>query len=156
MTSADLMLGYQVAIGPWIVKVFAGASEESHVVVAHGTGGLPYDNRNAVQGSRIGFKGALETWWNIDNIAFLQTDLSWSEPFQAYGARIRGGYRLTPALSTGFELSGHGNANHDAERLGGFLRFEWTAGEISASGGLAAKGEDVTGLYGSLAVMLRF
>jgi len=156
MTTADLMLGYQVAMGPWIVKVFAGGSQETHTVVAHGGGNLPFDARNSVQGNRIGFKGTVETWWNIGNVAFLQTDLSWSQPFDAYGGRVRAGYRLTPALSTGLEAGLHGNANHDAGRLGGFLRFEWTAGELSASGGLAGRHDEIKGLYGSLGLMLRF
>ncbi len=156
MTTADLLLGYQLAMGPWILKVFAGASQETHTVVAHGGGNLLADPRNAVQGDRIGFKGAIETWWNIGNIAFVQTDLSWSQPFEAYGGRVRAGYRVTPALSTGAEVGLHGNANHDAGRLGTFLRFEWTAGEVSASGGLAARNDEITGLYGSLGLMLRF
>ncbi|MFM9942685.1 MAG: cellulose biosynthesis protein BcsS [Hyphomicrobiaceae bacterium] len=156
MTSSDVLLGYQHAFGPWIIKVFAGGTQETHAVVAHGDAGLAFDNRNAVQGSRIGFKGALETWLNIDNWAFLQTDVSWSQPFEAYGGRIRAGYRINPAFSAGLEAGVHGNANHDAGRLGSFLRFEWTAGEISASVGAAANSHEITGAYGSLAVMIRF
>ncbi len=156
MSSSDVLLGYQYAHGPWIIKVFAGASQETHTVVADGSSGLAFDNRNAVQGSRVGFKGALETWLNIDNWAFLQTDMSWSQPFEAYGGRLRAGYRINPALSTGLEAGVHGNANHDAGRLGTFLRFEWTAGEISAAAGFAANSHDVTGAYGSLGMMIRF
>ena len=50
----------------------------------------------------------------------------------------------------------HGNANHDAGRAGGFVRFEWTRGEISASARAAGNTHDITGPYGSLAVMIRF
>jgi hypothetical protein len=159
MQTADVLLGYQRAFGPWIVKVFAGGTQERHDVVAHGGQagpGLLLDDENAVQGARIGFKGALETWLNIDNRAFLQTDMSWSEPFKAYGSRLRAGYRLSPAFSTGLEAGAHGNANHDAGRAGAFLRFEWTGGEVSASAGAAASQREITGVYGSLGVMLRF
>lgn len=156
MTASDVLLGYQRAFGPWIIKVFAGGTQETHAVVAHGPVGLAVDNRNAVQGSRFGFKGAVETWLNIDNKAFLQTDLSWSQPFEAYGGRLRLGWRINPAFSTGIEASVHGNANHDAGRAGGFLRFEWTGGEISASIGAAGNSHDITGAYASAGVMLRF
>lgn len=156
MTTTDVMIGYQRAFGPWIVKIFAGGTEETHAVVAHGGSGLAFDTRNSVQGTRFGFKGALETWLNIDNVAFLQTDLSWSQPFEAYSSRIRAGYRISPALSAGLEAGVHGNANHDAGRLGSFLRFEWTGGEISASAGLAATTHEVTGAYGSIGLMFRF
>lgn len=156
MSSADLLLGYQHAFGPWIIKVFAGASQERHDIVAHGAGGLSIDDGNGVQGERLGFKGALETWLNIANVAFVQTDLSWSAPFKAYGTRVRAGYRLNPAFSTGLEAAVHGNANHDEGRLGAFLRFEWTGGEVSVSAGGAGNQRDVTGAYASVGLMLRF
>ena len=156
MWSTDLMLGYQAAAGLWIVKAFVGASQETHVVRPRGGDGLAVDTENAVQGDRLGFKGSLETWLNIDNIAFLQTDLSWSSAFKAYGGRVRTGYRLNPALSTGLEAGIHGNVNHDAGRAGAFLRFEWTGGEVSASAGAAGNHHDVTGIYGSLGLMIRF
>ena len=158
MHATDLMVGHHHAFGPWIVKVFAGGSQETHVVVAHGGGarGLTYDDENDVQGARMGFKGAIETWLNVDNFAFVQTDFSWSTPFKAYSSRIRTGYRLNPAFSTGLELGAHGNANHDAGRAGGFLRFEWTGGEISGAGGLGGTSHDISGAYGSLAIMMRF
>lgn len=156
MTSSDVLLGYQRAFGPWIIKVFVGGTQENHAIVANGPVGLAVDNRNSVQGTRFGVKGAIETWLNIDNKAFLQTDLSWSQPFEAYGGRVRAGYRINPAFSSGLEVGVHGNANHDAGRFGSFLRFEWTAGEISASAGLAANSHEITGAYGSIGMMLRF
>lgn len=156
MSSSEALVGYQHAFGPWIIKVFAGVAQETHTVVAHGPVGLAVDDRNAVQGDRFGFKGALESWLDLDNKAFLQTDLSWSQPFEAYGSRIRAGWRLTPALSTGLEAGAHGNANHDAGRIGAFLRFEWTAGEISASVGAAGNSHEITGAYASAGMMLRF
>lgn len=156
MTTADIMAGYQVHIGAWIVKTFVGATQETHTLTPIGNGTLAIDERNEVQGERLGLKGAVETWLNIQNAAFLQTDMSWSQPFQAYGARLRAGYRINPAISTGLEAGVHGNANHDAGRAGAFLRFEWTAGEISASAGAAANHHEITGPYGSMAIMLRF
>lgn len=145
----DVFLGYQHAFGPWIVKGFAGLSQDNHVIT-------PHDIENPVQGSRYGFKGALETWLTLGEYAFVQTDTSWSQVFNAYSARLRGGYRLHPAWSTGLELGATGNAAHDSGRLGAFLRLEWNFGEISVSTGGAGDRSGLTGPYSSIALMIRF
>lgn len=148
-TFTDLMLGYQQAFGPWIVKVFAGGNQDQHVIA-------PFDNKNSVQGQQRGFKAAVETWLNIDDVAFIQSETSWSQVFETYGGRVRAGLRVNPALSTGVEGAVNGNAAYDTGRLGAFGRFEWSRGEVSASGGVAGDRANVTGGYGTVAVMFRF
>ncbi len=156
MTTADLLVGYQKQFGAVIVKGFVGGSAEQHEIVASGARLLAIDTENAVQGGRISIKAALETWISFGNTGFLQTDINWSEAFSAYGGRLRAGYRINPAFSTGLELAAHGNINHDAGRAGAFLRFEWTQGEISASAGVAGNQNEITGPYGSISALFRF
>lgn len=148
-TFTDLMFGYQHAFGPWIVKVFAGGNQDQHLIA-------PFDTENSVQGQQRGFKAAVETWLNIDDVAFIQSETSWSQVFDTYGGRVRAGLRLNPALSTGLEGAVNGNAAYDTGRLGAFGRFEWSRGEVSASGGVAGDRANVTGGYGTVAVMFRF
>jgi hypothetical protein len=156
MTFADVSVGYQKALGPFIAKLYIGITDETHVVVPRGASVLAFDDQNKVQGSRRGLKGAIETWLSLGDWGFVHTDLNWSEPFGAYGGRTRLGYRLNPAWSTGLEAAVFGNANHDHGRAGGFLRFEWSQGEVSLAVGADGDQKAVTGAYGSLAAMLRF
>ena len=148
-TFTDLMLGYQQAFGPWIVKVFVGGSQDQHVIA-------PYDIENSVQGQRMGVKAAIETWLNIADRAFLQTETSWSQVFDTTGARVRAGYRINPAISAGLEGAYNANTVYEAGRLGSFARFEWSRGEISASGGVAGDRAGANGGYGTVNAMFRF
>ncbi len=156
MTFLDTLLGYQQQLGPLILKAYAGITEESHAVRPAGNAVLAIDDENAVQGSKRGLKGALETWLRLGEWGFVQTDVNWSQPFQAYSARLRFGHRLNPAWSWGLEAAVFGNANHDQGRAGGFLRFEWSRGEISLSTGAGGDQHEISGAYGSLNAMLRF
>lgn len=145
----DVFLGYQHTFGPWIVKGFVGLTQQWHAIA-------PYDIENSVQGSKYGLKAALETWLTIGDKAFVQTDASWAQTFQSYSARIRGGWRFNPNWSAGLELGATGNATYDGGRVGSFLRFEWSFGEVSISAGGTADRSDLTGPYGSVGVTVRF
>lgn len=146
---ADVFLGYQHTFGPWIVKGFAGVTQQWHRIT-------PLDIENSVQGGKLGFKGALETWLRIGETAFVQTDLHWAQAFETYSARIRGGYRLTPAWSVGMEAGATGNATYDAGRIGGFARLDWNFGEASISVGAVGDQSGTTGPYGSFGLLFRF
>jgi hypothetical protein len=148
-TYADLLLGYHVTIGPWIVKAYVGGSYERHDLT-------PFDLENPVHGGRAGVKAVLETWLSIGETAFVQTDTSWSQMFEAYGTRARLGYRLTPSVSVGIEAAAIGNLAHDSGRAGSFARYEWAGGEISVSGGGAGDISGVTGAYGSVGFLVRY
>ncbi len=145
----DIMIGYQHAIGPWIVKFYGGWTQDQHLLT-------PFDTENAVQGKKAGVKAALETWLNIADKAFIQSETNWTEVFDTYGGRVRFGYRLNPALSMGLEGAVNGNAVYDSGRAGSFARFEWSRGEISASGGVAGDRASLQGGYGSVGMMFRF
>lgn len=156
MHFTDMLIGYSQAFGPVIVKAYAGLTEERHVVQPAAGSALTFDDENAVQGVGRGLKLALETWVRLGDWGFMQTDVNWSAPFEAYSGRLRGGYRLNPAWSVGLEAAVFGNANHDQGRAGGFLRFEWSGGEVSLSAGAGGDISAVQGGYGSLNAMLRF
>ena len=80
--------------------------------------------------------------------------------------RGRLGWRLLPTLSIGIEAGAAGNIECDIARAGGFLRYEWAAGEVSASAGWSndklLDGTPVAGLaaastpYASLAWLTKF
>jgi len=92
--------------------------------------------------------------------------LSWGTIHDTYGGRGRLGWRLLPTLSIGIEAGAAGNIECDIARAGGFLRYEWAAGEVSASAGWSndklLDGTPVAGLaeastpYASLAWLTKF
>ena len=125
---ADVLAGYHQQLGPLTVKVFAGVSAADRQI-------RPDDPETVIRGTGLGGKMALETWWNLGDQAWTSVDLSWGSLYQSYAARARLGWRLTPALSVGIEAGGAGNLECDILRAGGFVRYEWAGGEISASGG---------------------
>ena len=112
--------------GPVTVKAFAGLAAAQYRVE-------PDDPETTIRGPGLGGKAALETWWNISDRAWSSVDVSWSSLHDSYAARARLGWRFLPALSAGLEAGGAGNRECDIVRLGGFLRYEWESGELSAS-----------------------
>jgi hypothetical protein len=127
---SDALVGYQKQLGPVTVKAFAGLTTAQYHVA-------PDDPETTIRGPGVGGKAALETWWNIADRAWSSVDVSWATLHDSYAARARLGWRFLPALSAGLEVAGAGNREVDTVRAGGFLRYEWTTGELSASGGLS-------------------
>lgn len=147
--TADVLIGWQQAFGPWILKGFAGSTLENHAIT-------PIDEENRVQGGRLGVKVALETWLSLGDWAFVQTDLAWSTPFAAHTARVRAGYRLHPIWSVGLEGAVVGNANYQSARTGVFVRVESNIGEVSISGGLSSDLDANINPYGAISLLWRF
>jgi hypothetical protein len=149
---ADLLLGYHAQLGRLTVKVLAGLTiAEHHAGMAQAT----------LDGSGAGAKAVLETWWNVTDRTWLSTDLSLGSLHDAYGARVRLGWRLFPAFSLGLEGGAAGALGTDVVRAGGFARYEWATGEVSFSGGLAVDGprsdwESVQGPFATISVLTRF
>lgn len=127
---SDLLAGYQRQLGPVTVKAFAGLALAQHRIE-------PDDPETTIRGPGFGAKAALETWWTITDRAYSSLDVSWSTLHDSYAARARLGWRFLPALSAGLEAGGAGNRETDIVRAGGFVRYEWATGEISASGGFS-------------------
>jgi hypothetical protein len=149
VTFADALLGYQKSMGAMTVKLFAGAAMQHHEVT-------PFDVASSVQGLEWGAKALIETWVDLGEQSYGQLDLSYTTVFQSYSARARLGYRFWPHVSLGLEGALAGNADYDAGRGGAFVRYEWVAGEVSLSGGVAADRSEVTGAYGTLNALFRF
>jgi hypothetical protein len=130
---ADLLLGYHRQIGVVTLKVYAGVSFADREVT-------PSDPESVIHGTGIGGKVALETWWNLSDHAWTSVDIAWGSLYRSYSGRARLGWRLTPALSLGLEAGAAGNLEGDVAHAGGFIRYEWTAGELSASAGATSDG----------------
>jgi Cellulose biosynthesis protein BcsS len=133
---ADLLLGYQwgtsTVAGKLTVKAFAGGSMEYQKV----------SPRNAVGARSLdyGAKGALETWLDISDRAWVSVDGSLGSDRRAFNSRARFGWRVLPGLSMGPEAGAGGADGTGSIRGGAFARFEWGAGdwwsgEVSAAGG---------------------
>jgi hypothetical protein len=125
---AELLVGYQKQIGSLTLKGFAGPMAAGHRI-------SPDDPETTVRGNGAGAKLAAETWWTISEKAWASVDLSWGTLHGTYAGRTRLGWRLVPVLSVGIEAGAAGNIECDIARVGGFLRYEWAAGEISATAG---------------------
>lgn len=146
---ADLLAGYQMGWGALTLKAFAGATFDGHLLT-------PFDEGNAVSGSARGAKATIEGWLNITPLLWAQLDASYATAHRSYNTRLRLGYRLTPAISVGAEGGGLGNAASDNGRGGGFVRYEWRGGEISASGGVSGDIAAPRNAYGTLVYLTRF
>lgn len=133
---ADLLVGYHRQLGPLTLKLYAGAAAARYAID-------PFDPEAEVQGTGVGGKAAVETWWTISDMAWSQLDVSFATLHQTYAGRLRLGWRVVPVLSAGVEASADGNIDGRSGRIGGFLRYEWAQGEVSASGGLITDWADV-------------
>lgn len=146
---ADVLLGYQVQTGLLTIKTFAGLSYSEHTLA-------PRDPANQVVGSEFGAKLALETWLNIGNLTWSSADLSYSTAHGEFSSRLRFGYRLTENLSIGPEAGAFGNKEFTGGRGGGFVRYEWSTGELSLSGGVSGDIAEPSNPYGLLNVTHKF
>jgi hypothetical protein len=151
---ADLLLGYQAGFGPLTLKVFAGGVYANERRLIDGTD----------EGSTAPFTAAralVESWYNFTPSLFGQLDAGWTSHLDAISARGRFGYRITPEISTGPEVSYWSAAREreagrdDLLRYGGFVRYEWASGEVSLSAGAMDDGESHH-FYATLNALLRF
>ena len=149
-TFADVLAGYHKQLGTLTIKVLGG------ITLAERTS----DDPEASAGTEIGGKAVLETWWNITDRTWTSLDLSWTTLDDVYGARARLGWRALPELSLGLEGSAVGGWDYQTTRVGGFVRYEWSRGEVSLSGGIAQDGGrgsiDLPGAYVTFGMLTRF
>jgi Cellulose biosynthesis protein BcsS len=128
----DALAGYQMRFGELTAKVFAGASMVSHEHSIEPLG-------EATTGRKFGPTGAVELWLNLGDQAWTSLDLSYTTAHETGSARWRAGWRALPTLSIGPELRFDRNSQSGSVRAGGFARYEWLGGEISAAGGVAQR-----------------
>ena len=149
---ADLLVGYHAQLGTLTIKVFGGAMLANHDAVSPFSG---------LDGMGLGAKGVVETWWNVTDRIWLNTDLAYGTLHDTYMTRMRLGWRYTSQLSFGVEGGASGSLETDIARMGLVLRYEWAGGEVSASAGIAREGfdilwDDTTGAYATVSVLARF
>jgi hypothetical protein len=151
---ADLLLGYQAGLGPLTLKVFAGGVYANQRYLVD-------DEDDGSPGAFTAGRVLVESWYNLTPDAFAQLDMGWTSRLDEITARGRLGYRITPQISLGPELS-YWSADRervagrdDLIRYGGFVRYEWPAGEVSVSAGMT-DGADDNGFYATLNALLRF
>lgn len=121
-------VGYQFQPGAVIVKIFAGVEAIDQQID-------PFDPNNSVQGSEVGVRLTLETWYDISDRWFLSADASYGSAFQDYWELTRIGFRLRPRIAVGLEGGVLGNEEYDAGRGGGFVRVDFRGFEATVSGG---------------------
>lgn len=152
----DVLIGYHKQLGSLTIKVLGGITVRDGQLLS--LGGPPED---------IGLdgKGVLEAWWNMSDRAWSSLDTSLSTTDLIVASRIRLGWRLWPELSAGLEAGSGGTLAPtfalDSSRLGAFLRYEWTTGEASISGGVALDDtqrdrDDEPGPFVTVSVLTRF
>ena len=129
-SNLDIFIGYHKQLGDVILKGFIGASWGSDAI-------SPLDPGNSIQGETVGAKATLESWINVTPDLWLSMDLTLAQSHRSFGGNARLGYRITPSISVGPELARYGNKEGTGNRAGGFTRYEWDSGELSASAGIA-------------------
>lgn len=146
---SDLLVGYRATFGATTVKAYAGVAADFHHTD-------PYDAANALDGLSVGPKAVVETWTNLTPSLWGALDLSWTTAHALYSARGRFGWRALPFMSLGVEATGFGSVDSNGVRGGGFVRFEWPDGEISATGGLTGNQNADATPFATLNLTMRF
>ena len=152
-TYSDILVGYQQRFGELTAKAFIGYAllNQQFDVPSASLHVAKFDT---------GLKGAVELWLNFGPSAWTSLDANYADTRQSWSIRSRIGYRVLPTLSAGAEgvfnhtdLSGFvqqaaGVRLQGNTRVGGFVRYEWFGGEISASGGLSGDWVDSQARHG--------
>jgi hypothetical protein len=178
----DLLAGYLVRMRALTAKAFVGLSGIDHDI-------QPFDRENISIGRDWGVKGVVELWYDVSPTVYASLDLSYSTAHDTGSVRMRTGYRVWPSLSVGVEAGldvdgqarcklrleagsgcrlGDGDVEApsllDYARTGAFVRYEWTGGEVSVSGGVLGRMFDAGGdgddleldPYGTVNVIVQF
>lgn len=93
---------------------------------------------------------------NLSEQSWVSLDLSATSLDSTFNGRVRAGYRALGDLSLGVEAGLGGNLEYASGRAGGFARYAWTWGELSASAGPAGGRGSPTGAYGTVSALFRF
>ena len=171
---ADVLIGYHRQLGPVTLKLFGGLTVADY---------FPTEPTSMLEGTALGPKALVETWWTITDRTWASLDLAFAlphlhlahmemadvvDPYRIeYTGRLRLGWRLWPELSVGFEGGAGGPMapslpttwQTGMAHAGGFLRYEWTTGEVSISGGVSLGGDEREGQaqpFGAVSVLTRF
>jgi len=146
---AEALVGWQIASGPVIARLFAGVSYDEQAI-----SGPQIDY--ALQGEHVGAKVALETWVDLSPSAWLSADASYATGIGAYSGALRLGVTPMAWVSVGPEAAIFGDREHDGHRLGAFARWHCGGCDATLSGGVSGDYDEETGAYGALSFYRRF
>jgi hypothetical protein len=180
---AEALIGYQWRWGELTTKAFVGIASMEHlihpgdrfVITDPNSGVTRTFSFNRASGHDIGLKGALELWLNIGADAYASLDLSWSDAHLTRSAHFRLGHKILPELMPGLSAGLEGSFNLDRNgevrlknetlvddvpldyaRFGGFARYTWDTGELSASAGLLGDFTQDQSAYGTVNFITKF
>lgn len=151
----DALVGYQKHIGELTAHAWLGVSYIDHTI-------RPFDSSNATIGPEIGIKGALELWYDPGGLYWFSLNGSFTTAHDTYAIHSRTGFRLSENWSAGPELALDATSIDTVDidgafaRSGAFVRYTWSGGELSASGGLARDVEASMTPYATINLAVRF
>ena len=159
-TDAVAMAGWRFRGQNLYLTVFAGLDWQRHKL-------LPNDPGAGLRGDHLGFRGAIEVWYQPTAATMVQADISVTTVGPSYSARLAYGWRLFDKFYAGPELSAFtADDNYRQYRAGvhitslsfatfsrpslRWLNFEWSAGV-----GYAIDSDDRRSFYGRVGLLTR-
>ena len=126
--NGSVMLGYRTAVGKgWLTGYVGGAFE------THNNPDIP--SPTSLTGTRGGARGLVEYWGPLSPTQEVYGSFSYATPFSTTSAYGRFINKLNDKISIGPEVGYFGNDVYRDYRVGGFISFQTSFGEIAFSGG---------------------
>ena len=151
----EAMVGYEFRVDKAIFKAYGGViSETNHID--------PRDPQNRLEGTKLGAKFLLESWYEFNSRHWLSSYGAYSTASAYYVAHSRYGMPLltdlpfVSAVDVGIEAGLFGNKEFDALRFGAFSRLKTGIGEITFSAGVSGDYEEPDALYGTFQLFRKF
>jgi outer membrane immunogenic protein len=122
------MLGFRKAVGPAWLSTYIGAAFETH-------DNPDVPSPTTLNGTKGGAKALVEYWTPLQANSEFYGSVSYATPFSTTNAYGRLSTKLTDKISIGPETGYFANDVYRDVRVGGFISFKTTFGEIAFSGG---------------------
>ncbi len=148
--SGSILLGYEYVAPDLSVAAYLGADgRNNRLSIA--------DPQNSVVGTTFGMKGSLEFYARTSKLTIVEGYASYESNKNAYFARLRGGYLITPSVYIGPEVAVLGDDFFNQTRIGGHLGgVHMGPVQLALSGGYLYDRVRKSGVYGSLDARLGF
>jgi hypothetical protein len=142
--------GWRFVHGKTFVTVFGGVDLQHHSQA-------PYDPGSDLNGSHVGFRGAIEFWHEPTPTTMIAADATVSTIGPSYAARAAFGWRIADLLYLGPEIGGFASRDTYHQFRAGLhvtgFRFAWV--EWAAAAGWAMDSDDRNGFYARLGLHVR-
>ena len=145
----DALIGYQLQFENVTLKGFAGVATAGHSVI-------PNDPHNTAIGYTYGAAGALESWLNLTDRAWMSAAGKYSTVFDSFGSNVRIGYRWWRQVSAGLETGVNGNSDHVSGQAALFVHHKWNYGDVRLSVGAAADREMEVAPYAAFSLSFKY